>query len=46
MLSYGVCLLHNNAPVHMVAVAKPPLKEVGFQENKHPSYSPDLASND
>jgi hypothetical protein len=30
----------------MVAVAKAAVKECGFQEINHPTYSPDLASSD
>ena len=43
MLSRGVCLLHDNAPVHTAAVAKAAVKKCGFQEVEHPPYSPDLA---
>ena len=43
MLSRGVRLLHDNAPVHMAAVAKAAVKKCGFQEIEHPPYSPDLA---
>jgi len=46
MLSRGVCLLHDNAPVHTAAVAKAAVKECGFQEIEHPPYSPDLALSD
>ena len=46
MLSHGVCLLHDNAPVHTAAVAKAAVKECGFSEIKHPPYSPDLAPSD
>ena len=42
MLSCGVCLLHDNAPVHMSAVALAAVKECGFDEIEHPPYSPDL----
>ena len=31
MLSRGVCLLHDNAPVHTAAVAKAAGKECGFE---------------
>jgi len=43
MLSRGVRLLHDNAPVHTAAVAKAAVKECGFEEIEHPPYSPDLA---
>jgi len=46
MLSCGVCLLQDNAPVHTAAVAKAAVKECGFQEIEHPPYSPDLALSD
>ena len=39
MLSRGVRLLHDNAPVHTAAA----VKKCGFQEIEHPPYSPDLA---
>ena len=34
MMSCGVRLLHDNAPVHMAAVAKAAVKECGFKENE------------
>ena len=43
MLSHGVRLLRDNAPVCTVADAKAAVKECGFEEIKHPPYSPDLA---
>ena len=46
MLSHGVRLLHDNAPVHTAAVAKAAVKKCGFQEIEHPPYSPDLAPSD
>ena len=46
MLSHGVCLLQDNAPVHKVAVAKAAVKECDFKEIEHPPYSPDLAPSD
>ena len=46
MLSCGVRLLHNNTPVHTVAVAKAAVKEHGFEEIEHTPYSPDLAPSD
>ena len=46
MLSCGVCLLHDNAPVHTAAVAKAAVKECGFKEIEHPPYSPDLVPSD
>ena len=46
MLSRGVRLHHDNAPVHTAAVAKAAVKECGFKEIEHPPYSPDLAPSD
>ena len=46
MLRRGVHLIHDNAPVHTVAVAKAAVKECGFEEIEHPPYSPDLAPSD
>jgi hypothetical protein len=46
MLSRGVGLLHDNAPVNTAAVAKAAVKEYGFEENKHPPYSQDLSPSD
>ena len=46
MLSHGVRLLHDNAPVHTAVVAKAAVKECGFKEIDHPPYSPDLAPSD
>ena len=43
MFSCGVGLLHDNAPVHTVAVAKAAVKECGFKEIEHPPYSLNLA---
>ena len=46
MLSRGIRLFHDNAPVHTAAVAKAAMKECGFKEIEHPPYSPDLAPSD
>ena len=46
MLSNGVRLLHDNAPVCTAPVAKVAVKECGFKEIEHPPYSPDLAPSD
>src|SRR5271165_2274392 len=43
MLSHGVLLLHDNAPVHKADVAQVALREAGFGKLSHPPYSPDLA---
>src|SRR5271156_189148 len=42
-LTAGVLLLHNTAPVHKSRVASAAIRECGYQEFNHPSYSPDLA---
>jgi histone-lysine N-methyltransferase SETMAR len=46
MLSRGVLLLHDNAPVHAAKIAQVALNEAGFQQLPHPAYSPDLAPSD
>ncbi len=46
MLSHGIWLLHDNAPVHMADVAQVALHEAGFRQLQHPPYSPDLAPSD
>jgi hypothetical protein len=46
MLSRGMKLLHDNAPVHTAAVAKAALRECGFIELNHRPYSPDRAPSD
>lgn len=46
LLSKGVLLLHDNAPVHKSRVAMAALTECGFEELDHPPYSPDLAPSD
>ena len=46
MLNHGVRLLHQNAPVHTLAVAKGAVTECGFEKFEHPTYSPDLPPSD
>lgn len=46
MLTSGVLLLHDNAPVHKCLKSATALKECGFIELNHPPYSPYLAPND
>ena len=46
MLSRGVLLLHDNAPVHTSRVSQVAIKPCGFEELNHPPYSPDLAPSD
>jgi len=43
ILSRGVRLLHDNAPVHTAAAIKAAVKECGFEEIEHPPCNPDLA---
>ena len=43
LLSRGVMLLHDNAPVHKAKKVQTAIAECGFQEMYHPPYSPDLA---
>jgi len=45
-LSVGVLLLHDNAPVHMSAKSQAAIRQCGFQQLNHPTYSPDLAPSD
>nr|CAD45367.1 transposase [Bythograea thermydron] len=46
-LTRGVLLLlHDNAPVHKAHHAQAALRDCGFEQFNHPSYSPDLAPND
>jgi histone-lysine N-methyltransferase SETMAR len=46
LLSHGVLLLHDNAPVHKSKVAQVAIREAGFEELNHPPYSPDIAPSD
>uniref|UniRef100_H2ZVK2 Mos1 transposase HTH domain-containing protein n=1 Tax=Latimeria chalumnae TaxID=7897 RepID=H2ZVK2_LATCH len=46
MLTKGVLLLHDNAPVHKARVAQAASHECGFEQLNHPPYSPDLAPGD
>ena len=46
MLTRGVLLLHDNAPVHKSRVAQASIRECGFEQLNHPPYSPDLAPSD
>ena len=43
LLSRGVMMLHDNAPVHKAKKVQTAIAECGFQEMNHPPYSPDLA---
>ena len=46
MLTKGVLLLHDNAPVHKGRVAQAAIRNCGFEQITHPPYSPDLAPSD
>ena len=46
MLTRGVLLLHDNAPVHKSRVAQATINQMGFEQLAHPPYSPDLAPSD
>ena len=46
MLTRGIMLLHDNAPVHKSRVAQAAIRECGFEQLSHPPYSPDLAPSD
>ncbi|XP_047987147.1 histone-lysine N-methyltransferase SETMAR-like [Leguminivora glycinivorella] len=46
MLSKGVRLLHDNAPVHTASVVQIAMKDLGFEQLDHPPYSPDIAPSD
>ena len=39
-------LLHDNAPAHRSHAGQAALLESGFEEMRHPAYSPDLAPSD
>lgn len=45
-LTKGVLLLHDNAPVHTSHVATAAIHRCGFEQLRHPPYSPDLAPSD
>ena len=46
MLTRGVWLLHNNAPIHKYTIAQQAVRDCGFVQLDHPAYSPDLAPSD
>jgi len=45
-LSQVPLLLHDNAPAHRSHAGQAALLESGFEEIRHPAYSPDLAPSD
>jgi len=46
ILARGPLLLHDNAPANMSRVAQAIVKDIGFEQLSHPSYSPDLTPSD
>jgi len=46
MLTRGVWLLHNNAPIHKYTIAQQAVRDCGFLQLDHPAYSPDLGPSD
>ena len=46
MLTQGVWLLHDNAPIHKSMIAQQAVCDCGFVQFDHPAYSPDLAPSD
>ena len=46
MLTRGVLLLHDNAPVHKSRIAQAAIRDCGYVQLDHPPYSPDLAPSD
>jgi len=46
MLTRGPLLLHGNAPALMSRVAQAIVKDIGFKQLSHPSYSTDLTPSD
>lgn len=46
MLTKGVLLLHDNAPVHKARIVMAAIRKCQFEELHHPAYSPDLAPSD
>ena len=45
-LTHVPLLLHDNAPAHRSHVGQAAVLECGFEEMRHPPYSPDLAPSD
>ena len=46
MLTRGVWLLQDNAPVHQSIIAQKAVRDCGFVQLDHPAYSPDVAHSD
>jgi [histone H3]-lysine36 N-dimethyltransferase SETMAR len=45
-VSRGVLLLHDNAPVHKCNIVQGAIRQAGFVELNHPTYSPDISPSD
>ena len=45
-VSPGVLLLHDNAPIHKCNIVQAVIRQTGFVELDHPTYSPDVAPSD
>jgi hypothetical protein len=41
-----VLLLHDNAPVHKCSIVQATVRQAGFLELNHPTYSPDISPSD
>ena len=46
MISKGILLLQDNAPVHNSHVARSEARACGYEILSHPPYSPDIAPSD
>jgi len=46
MLTQGVWLLHDNAPIHKSMIAQKAVCDCSFVQLERPAYSPDLAPSD
>ena len=46
LLTRGVLLLHDNAPVHKSRLAQATIRDCKLEELNHPPYSPDIAPSD
>ena len=46
MLTRGVWLLRDNAPIHKSMIAQQAVRDCGFVQLDHPAYSSDLAPSD
>jgi len=46
MLTRGIWLLHDNAPIHKSMIAQEAVRDCGFIQLENPAYSPHLAPSD